>query len=50
MLRRGRATGNLVPEDHLAAVAMEHNAQLYSTDSDIARFPGLKWRDPLSHQ
>ena len=32
----------------LAAVALEHNGELCSTDSDFARFPGLKWRNPLS--
>ena len=31
-----------------AAVAVEHNCTLCSTDSDFARFPGLKWRNPLS--
>ena len=48
MLRTGGATGNLVTDAHLAAVAVEHNCTLCSTDSDFARFPGLKWRNPLS--
>jgi hypothetical protein len=48
VLRTGNATGNLVTDAHLAAVALEHNCELCSTDSDFARFPGLKWRNPLS--
>lgn len=47
MLRGGNATANLVSDAHLAALAVEHNAVLCSTDADFARFPGLKWRNPL---
>ena len=39
--------GNLVPDAHLAALAMEHGLILCSTDGDFARFPGLSWIDPL---
>jgi toxin-antitoxin system PIN domain toxin len=41
----GRA--NLVPDAHLAALAMEHGLILCSADSDFARFPGLRWENPL---
>lgn len=47
MLRQGRATANLVSDAHLAALAIEHNCELQSTDSDFARFPGLKWKNPI---
>jgi toxin-antitoxin system PIN domain toxin len=40
--------GNLTSDAHLAALAIEHNAELYSTDGDFARFPRLRWRNPLS--
>jgi predicted nucleic acid-binding protein len=40
--------GNLTSDAHLAALAIEHQAELYSSDSDFARFNGLKWRNPLS--
>jgi predicted nucleic acid-binding protein len=40
--------GNLTSDGHLAALAIEHGAELYSCDSDFARFPGLKWRNPLT--
>lgn len=39
--------GNLVTDAHLAALAIENGAELLSCDSDFARFPGLRWRDPL---
>jgi toxin-antitoxin system PIN domain toxin len=46
-LHAGRATANLVSDAHLAALAIEHNCLLYSTDTDFARFRGLKWKNPL---
>jgi toxin-antitoxin system PIN domain toxin len=39
--------GNLVPDAHLAALAIEHGLMLCSADSDFARFPGLRRRNPL---
>ncbi len=41
----GRA--NLVPDAHLAALAIGHGLQLCSTDRDFARFRGLRWMNPL---
>jgi hypothetical protein len=41
--------GNLVQDAHLAALAIEHGLTLYSADNDFARFPGLRWANPLSH-
>lgn len=38
---------NLVADAHIAAIAMEHQAEVYTNDSDFARFPGLQWRNPL---
>jgi uncharacterized protein len=40
--------GNLVPDAHLAALAIEHGLILGSHDGDFARFPGLRWQDPLA--
>lgn len=31
----------------LAALTMEHGGILYTTDRDFARFPGLRWTNPL---
>jgi toxin-antitoxin system PIN domain toxin len=47
MLRDGKAIGSLVSDAHLAAMAVEHNCILQSTDADFARFKGLKWNNPI---
>jgi uncharacterized protein len=39
--------GNLVSDAHLAALAIEHGAELCTADRDFARFAGLHWRNPL---
>jgi toxin-antitoxin system PIN domain toxin len=39
--------GNLIPDAHLAALAIEHGLTLCSTDGDFARFPDLRWVNPL---
>ena len=41
-------TSRLVPDAHLAALAIEHGLTLQSTDGDFARFPDLKWENPLA--
>ena len=48
MLNGANARGNLVSDAHLAALAVEHNCVLCSADSDFARFPSLKWENPLA--
>jgi len=48
LLTQGQATANLVTDAHLAALAMEYGCELMSTDADFARFPKLKWRNPIS--
>ncbi len=42
------AAGNLVSDAHLAALAIEHACTMYSSDTDFAKFPSLKWVNPLS--
>jgi toxin-antitoxin system PIN domain toxin len=42
------ATGNLVNDAHLAALAVEHDLTIYSADSDFARFTGVRWINPLA--
>lgn len=39
---------NLVTDAHLAALAIEHQAELHSNDTDFARFSGLSWRNPVA--
>ena len=40
--------GNLTSDAHLAALAIEQDAQLCSCDNDFARFQGLRWKNPLA--
>jgi hypothetical protein len=47
LLRQLGTAGNLTTDAHLAAIAIEHQAEIHSTDADFSRFPGLKWRNPL---
>jgi uncharacterized protein len=39
--------GNLTSDAHLAALAIEHGAELCSRDADFSRFDDLRWTDPL---
>ena len=43
-----RASGNIVPDAWLAALAIEHGATLITADAGFARFPGLAWKHPLN--
>jgi toxin-antitoxin system PIN domain toxin len=47
LLTAGRLQGNLVPDAHLAALAIEHGLVLCSTDGDFGRFSELRWQNPL---
>ncbi len=47
LCRQAGATGKLVPDAYLAALAIENGAEFITTDGDFARFPGLRWRHPL---
>jgi toxin-antitoxin system PIN domain toxin len=42
----GQASGDLVPDATLAALAIEHGCEVVSFDRDFARFPGLRWSSP----
>ncbi len=41
--------GNLVPGAYLAALAIESGSEWITTDRDFSRFPGLRWRHPLTN-
>lgn len=40
--------GNITTDAHLAALAFEHGAELFSADADFSRFPGVRWTNPLA--
>lgn len=48
LVRATRARGNLLADAYLAAVAIESGCEWASTDGDYARFPGLRWINPLA--
>lgn len=47
LLREVGVGGNLVTDATLAALAIEHQCELHSNDTDFGRFSGLRWRNPL---
>jgi len=47
LLVDSQAGANLTSDAHLAALAIEHDCELFSTDADFARFPKLKWQNPI---
>lgn len=47
LLHAAGTAGNLVSDAHLAALAIEHGAELCSADRDFGRFAGLRWVNPL---
>jgi hypothetical protein len=47
MLIEGQTRGPLTTDAELAALTIEYGGVLYTTDRDFARFPGLRWVNPL---
>jgi uncharacterized protein len=48
LCRVTRATGNDVPDAYLAALTIEHGGELATGDRGFARFPSLRWADPVA--
>jgi hypothetical protein len=48
MILEGQAFGPLASDAQLAALTMENGGILYTADRDFARFPGLRWINPLA--
>lgn len=48
LLRALGTAGNLTTDVQLAALAIEHQAELHSADTDFGRFKGLRWVNPLA--
>ena len=47
-LLEGHATGRLVTDAEIAAVTLEYGGEFQTNDRDFARFPGLRWKNPLA--
>ena len=47
LVRKYRLTGNLIPDAHLAALAIQHGLQVCSADTDFARFTEIRWHNPV---
>ena len=47
MLLEGQARGPMVTDAQLAALTIEYGGVLHTTDRGFARFPGLRWVNPL---
>jgi toxin-antitoxin system PIN domain toxin len=48
LLKSLGTAGNLVSDAHLAALSIEHGAELCSSDSDFSRFARVRWLNPLA--
>lgn len=48
MLLDGQTSGPLVSDAEIASLTIEYGGVLYTADRDFARFPGLRWMNPLS--
>ncbi len=48
LVLRHEIRGNLVPDAQLAALALEHGLSICSTDTDFARFPEIRWHNPIA--
>ena len=48
MLIGGQVRGALVTDAEIAALTIEHGGELYTNDRNFARFPGLRWTNPLA--
>jgi uncharacterized protein len=48
LIKASGTAGNLTSDAHLAALAIEHGAEICTLDADFARFPALNWRNPLA--
>ena len=48
LLAGSGATGHLIHDADLAALAVTHGVPVASADSDFARFPAVRWINPLA--
>ena len=48
LLEQAGTYANHVSDAHIAALAIEHGARLYTTDSDFSRYQSLRWTNPVA--
>jgi toxin-antitoxin system PIN domain toxin len=48
MIVAGDVRGNLISDATLAALGLEHGLAIVSADSDFARFPEVRWINPVA--
>ncbi|MGB2623014.1 MAG: type II toxin-antitoxin system VapC family toxin [Candidatus Acidiferrum sp.] len=48
MMKDGQARGPLISDADLAALTVEYGGVLHTTDRDFARFPAVRWSNPLA--
>ena len=47
LIRDAKVTGAMIHDARIAAICIQHDAELWSADRDFGRFPGLRVRNPL---
>ena len=47
MIKDGQTRGPMISDADLAALTIEYGGVLHTTDRDFARFPALRWTNPL---
>jgi uncharacterized protein len=47
LVLESQASGNLVSDAYVAALALEHGLAVISTDADFAHFAAVAWHNPL---
>jgi uncharacterized protein len=50
LCRDADVRADLVPDAYLAALAIETGSELITADRGFGRYPGLRWRHPLSER
>jgi predicted nucleic acid-binding protein len=48
MLLEGHVSGRSVTDAEIAAVTIEYGGELQTNDRGFARYPGLRWNNPLA--